>query len=100
MGFEEKFAETQAKMTEWKNKITEAMDARKRLQNGRFGKQLIFADCIIMLCHCVSPGCLKSGRAPVRFYNYRSVLGLTLPHTCASGRSFSSFPRQRASPSY
>jgi uncharacterized protein YjgD (DUF1641 family) len=28
-GFEEKFAETQAKMTEWKNKITEAMDARK-----------------------------------------------------------------------
>ena len=29
MGFEEKFAETQAKMTEWKNKITEAMDARK-----------------------------------------------------------------------
>ena len=72
----------------------------KRLQNGRFRKQLIFADCIIMLCHCVSPGCLKSGRAPVRFYNYRSVLGLTLPHTCASGRSFSSFPRQRASPSY
>ena len=29
MGFEEKFAETQAKMTEWKNKITEAMDAKK-----------------------------------------------------------------------
>ena len=29
MGFEEKFAETQAKMIEWKNKITEAMDARK-----------------------------------------------------------------------
>ena len=29
MGFEEKFAETRAKMTEWKNKITEAMDAKK-----------------------------------------------------------------------
>lgn len=29
MGFEEKFAETQAKMTEWKNKIAEAMDAKK-----------------------------------------------------------------------
>ena len=34
MGFEEKFAETQAKMTEWKNKITEAMDATEEAVNG------------------------------------------------------------------
>ena len=29
MGFEEKFAETQAKMAEWKNKINETLDAKK-----------------------------------------------------------------------